>query len=338
MWSEEKLDDLLSEPTPALIEDIRKIPGTILVAGAAGKMGPSLCILIKRAVEKAGIEKQVIAVSRFSDQAARTFLERRGIECIPGDFLDDSSVKSLPEAENVIFMAGRKFGTQGAEADTWAMNTLAPARIAERYRNARVVVFSSGNLYPMVGLLGGGTDETIPPQPLGEYAMSCLGRERIFDYFARRYGLRSLFFRLNYAIALRYGVLHDIAIDILKGCPISLATPAFNCIWQRDANEIAVRGLLYTGNPPVILNVTGPETVPLKMAALKLGEFLGREPVFTGQPEEKALLSNAGKAHALFGYPTVALDTMIRWQAEWLLQNGSSLGKPTHFEEREGKF
>ena len=221
---------------------------------------------------------------------------------------------------------------------TWAMNTLVPAWVAQRYLSSRVVVFSSGNVYPMTPTVHGGADEGVPPAPVGEYAMSCLGRERVFDYYAREHGLACFFYRLNYAVALRYGVLHDMARSILSGAPVSLNATAFNCIWQRDANEMALRGLLHCACPPTVCNVTGPETVSVKRAAERLGALLQAPVAFTGQEQPNALLNHAGKAHALFGYPAVSLDTLIQWQAEWMLAGGSSLGKPTHFEEREGKY
>ena len=338
MWSEEKLDGLLTEPSPALIEDIKKISGDILVIGAGGKMGPSLCVLASRAIHKAGLNKKVLAISRFSDAESRGYLEKNGVECVPCDLLDPQQVRELPDVENIIYMAGKKFGTQGAEYMTWAMNTIVPARIAERYSGSRMVVFSSGNIYPKTRLSHGGASEETPPVPVGEYAMSCLGRERVFDYYAREKGLKCFFYRLNYAVALRYGVLHDIAQTILSGQPVSLDATAFNCIWQRDANEIALRGLLHCSNPPEIYNVTGPETVSVKAVTEQLASLLGKEAAFTGEEQPDALLNNAGKAHAQFGYPSVSLDTLIRWQAEWMQAGGSSLGKPTHFEEREGNY
>ena len=338
MWTEEKLNDALTCPSPALVEEFKQLHGDILVVGAGGKMGPSLCVLASRAIAQAGAKSKVKAVSRFSDAASRKYLEDNGVECISADLLDPQQVKGLPDADNIMYMAGKKFGTQGAEHMTWAMNTIVPARVAERYLGSRVVVFSSGNIYPMTKVAHGGATEVTAPAPIGEYAMSCLGRERVFDFYAREHGLECFFYRLNYALDLRYGVLHDIAKTILDGQPVSLSPTAFNCIWQRDANEIALRGLFHCAAPPAIFNVTGPETGSLKTTAIRLAALLGKDVAFTGEEQPDALLNNAGKSFSVFGYPTVPLDTLITWQAQWIQGGGSSLGKPTHFEEREGQF
>lgn len=337
-WNEAILDDMLTTPSPVLIDDLRRLDGDIMVLGAAGKMGPTLCLLAARAIRDAGLDKRVYAVSRFSDAAMEKQLTDGGVRCIRADLLDAEQVSALPDCENVIFMAGRKFGTAGQEHLTWAMNAIVPMLVAQRYSESRVVVFSSGNIYPMMPLASGGADEATPVSPRGEYAMSCLARERVFEHFSRQHGLRCAFFRLNYAIALRYGVLHDMASNILAGNPIQLSTGAFNCIWQRDANEIAIRCLLHADTPPTIFNVTGPETVSTRRAAEMLGACLGTVPIFTGTEADTALLSNAGKALETFGYPTVGVNAMIRWQAEWIQAGGSALGKPTHFEEREGVY
>jgi len=339
MLNEAKLDDLLSRPSDGLAEDIKGLDGgDILVIGAGGKMGPSLCVLASRAIAQAGMGGKVIAVSRFTDSGSRGYLEANGVECVNADLLDPAQVNALPDAKYIIYMAGKKFGTSGAEHMTWAMNTIVPMRVAECYLGSRIVVFSSGNVYPMTPVVHGGATEETLPSPVGEYAMSCLGRERVFDYYSRQHGLECLFFRLNYALDLRYGVLHDIAKTIWDGELVSLSPTAFNCIWQRDANEIALRCLTRCSAPPAVYNVTGPETASVKQTALLLATLLGKEASFTGEENPDALLNNAGKSHAEFGYPSVPLDTLIRWQAEWILTGGSSLGKPTHFEERKGDF
>jgi len=336
MWSQERLNDLLTQPSETLIADIKRLNEDILVIGAGGKMGPSLCVLASRAIRQVGLKIKVKAVSRFSDKPSREYLEANGVECISLDLL--SEVNSLPDAKNVIFMAGKKFGTHGAEHMTWAMNSIVPAKVAERYINSRVVVFSSGNIYPLSSVLQAGSTEASVPAPVGEYAMSCLSRERAFDYYSQEMGLECFILRLNYAVDLRYGVLHDIANTILQAKPVSLAPTSFNCIWQRDANEIALRGLLRCSSPPAVYNVTGPETASVKATAEKLALLLNKEVSFNGQEQPDALLNNAGKSFAEFGYPSVSLDTLIQWQAQWLLSGGASLGKPTHFEEREGKY
>ena len=338
IWSEDKLDDILSQPTAALVEDMKKIEGDIVVIGGGGKMGPSLCVLAKRAVEAAGVQKKIIAVDLFPDEVSRPYLEKNGVTCIKADLLDAARVADLPDAPNVLYMAGKKFGTQGAEHMTWAMNTIIPMRIAERYVKSKVVVFSSGNIYPLTPVYLGGATEATPVNPVGEYAMSCLGRERVFNYYAREKGLQCCFYRLNYAVALRYGVFYDIANTILSGESVSLAPTAFNCIWQGDANAIALRALLHCGTPPVLMNVTGPETISMQNTAKRLAAMLNKDISLIGEEQPTALLNNAGKAMATFGYPLVSMDTMLHWQVEWLKSGGSSLGKPTHFEQREGKF
>ena len=337
-WSEEKLNQMLTTPSQRLIEDMRRIEGDILVLGAGGKMGPTLCVLAKNAARAAGVEKCVIAVSRFSDPLVVELLKNNQVEMVSADLLERGALEKLPDAPNVVYMAGKKFGTEGNEWSTWAMNTWLPSRVAERYRDARIVVFSSGNLYPKVPVRSGGCTEQTPVEPVGEYCMSCLGRERMFEYAARTYGTKVAVYRLNYAVDLRYGVLYDIAHNILEGTPISVATPSFNCIWQGDANEYAIRSLLLADSPAVRLNVTGPETVSVRYAAARFGELLGREVRFTGQPGETALLSSSARCMAAFGYPRVPLDTLIDWQAQWLLDGGRTLNKPTHFEERKGNF
>ena len=338
MWTEEKLNELLTTPTDKLVADIAKIKGDIMILGAGGKMGPTLAILAKNAIKKAGIEKRVIAVSRFSDKIALDLLHSNGVETISCDLLDHESLEALPEVENVIYMAGRKFGTDGQEYLTWAMNATLPAFVAYKFRKSNIVVFSSGNIYPIVPLSSGGCTEDDKVAPVGEYAMSCLARERAFEYAANQYGTNIFIYRLNFAVDLRYGVLFDCAKKIMDGTPISLSTPCFNFIWQGSANEIAIRGLLHAGVPAVKMNVTGPETVSIKAASIKLGKLLGKEPIFEGSDQGNAYLNNASRAMELFGYPEVSADTLIRWQAEYILDGGRTIDKPTHFEERKGSY
>ena len=338
MWSEDVLDKKLATPSEKLIRDAKQIKGDIMVLGAGGKMGPSLCILAKNAVREAGGKQKVIAVSRFTDPFAAKLMDENGIEMISTDLLEPGALDSLPEAENVIYMAGRKFGTEGQEPLTWAMNASLPSHVSERYKNSNIVVFSSGNIYPMVPVNSGGATEETPPAPSGEYGMSCLGRERVFEYGNKKYGTPLFIYRLNYAVDLRYGVLYDIASHIVEGEPVQVSTPCFNCIWQGDANEIAIRSLLHTGSTTVKMNITGPETISVRYAANALGKLLGKKPLFEGDESDCSYLSNSARAVKIFGYPSVSVDTMIEWQAEWILSNGRSLGKPTHFEERGGKY
>jgi len=332
MWTEDQLNELLTAPSAALLEDMRRLPGDIIVLGAGGKMGPSLCVLAKRA------GKRVVAVSRFSDDGERSYLEKNGVATLAADLLDPAQRAALPRAENVIYLAGRKFGTQGRECLTWAMNASLPAFVAEQYRGSRVVAFSSGNVYPFVLPETGGCAEETPPAPVGEYAMSCLARERAFEYAAQVYGTKVLLYRLNYAVDLRYGVLYDIAARILAGEPVSLRIPCCNVIWQGSANEIALRALLHAESPARKLNVTGPEIVWVKQTALRLGALLGKEPLFEGEEGADALLSDAAQAIELFGPPRVSAETLIEWQAQWLLAGGRTLSKHTHFEERGGSY
>ncbi len=338
MWTEEKLNELLTTPSEALIADIAKIKGDIMVLGAAGKMGTTLCVLAKKAAQAAGIDKKIYGVSRGSDEIAVKLMQDSGVEVIKADLLDTDKLAALPDCENVIYMAGKKFGTNGNEWQTWAMNATLPAFVAKRFQKSNIVVFSSGNIYPIVPVADGGCDESCAPGPNGEYAMSCLARERAFEYAAHTYGTNVFIYRLNFAVDLRYGVLLDLAEKIINGEPISLATPCFNFIWQGTANEIALRALLHASSPAKVMNITGPETVSIKKAALELGKYLGKEPIFEGESGSDAYLNDAALATEVFGYPAVSAKTLIRWQAEWLSDGGRTLGKPTHFEERGGKY
>lgn len=338
MWSEEKLNQMLTTPSPALIADLAELNGDIMVLGAGGKMGPTLCVLAKNALRAAGSDKRVIAVSRFSDPLVVSLLKENQVEMISVDLLEQGALESLPDVENIIFMAGKKFGTDGNEYVTWAMNTWLPSRVAERFCNSRIVVFSSGNLYPKVPVGSGGATEDTKTEPVGEYCMSCQGRERMFEYAAKTYGTRIAVYRLNYAVDLRYGVLYDMARNILENRPISVATPSFNCIWQGDANEAALRLLKYASSDVFTMNVTGPETAGVQETARKLGVLLGKKPVFVGEPTDTAYLSNAGKMYSLLGYPSVSLNTLIEWQVQWIQEGGRVLDKPTHFEERKGSY
>ncbi len=338
MWTEEKLDDLLTTPQSGLVQDISRIEGDIMILGAGGKMGPSLAILARRAAQAAGIEKKIIAVSRFSDPLALALLQEHDVTTISADLTDPAALAALPDATNIIFMAGKKFGTSGNEGETWHMNAALPALVIQRFPQARYVVFSSGNIFPPVSTGSGGAADDARPAPVGEYAMSVLARERLFSHAAYAFGAKVLIYRLNYAVDLRYGVIYDIADKILRQEPISLTTPSFNCVWQGYANEVAIRSLLLAGSPAVNLNITGPETASVRQTALQLGHHLGIEPIFVDQEADVAYLNNAGLCFEHYGYPDVTLNTLIRWQAEWLQAGGRILGKPTHFEEREGDF
>ncbi|MFH5185568.1 NAD-dependent epimerase/dehydratase family protein [Paenibacillus sp. TAB 01] len=334
----EQLEARLAEPSEALVQDIAALDGDILLLGIGGKMGPSMGRLAVNAVRQAGVNKQVFGASRFSDTALLDELQAAGVKTIQADLLNDTELQALPEVKNVIFLAGNKFGTTGNEHFTWAMNSYLPGRVAEKFKQSRIVVFSTGNVYPLTPVSHGGATEQTPTGANGEYGQSCLGRERIFEHFSHKYGTPVTIFRLNYAIDLRYGVLVEIAKSVMEGRPIDLAMGHANCIWQGDANEWALRSLRAASSPPTVLNISGPETISLRWAALEFGRKFGKEPVLTGEEASTALLSNCSKAHQLFGYPRVPLGQMMDWIAYWMNAGGRLLNKPTHFQEREGKF
>ncbi len=334
----EQLENRLATPSEALVADLSQVDGDLLLLGAGGKMGPSLARLAQSAFRASGAGNRVIAVSRFSDTATRQELEASGIKTISADLTDEEQLAALPDVRNVVFMAARKFGTTGAEHLSWAMNTYLPARVASRYRASRIVAFSSGNIYPLTKVVLGGSTEADATGPVGEYAQSVLGRERMLTHMALEHGTEMVFLRLNYAIDLRYGVLLEVAEAVRDGKPIDLAMGSANVIWQGDANEYTLRSLLLAANPPRVLNITGPETVSIRWLASRFGELLGQEPVFVGEEQPTALLNNASEAHRLFGYPQVTLLQMVEWVAHWLRSDGTTHGKPSHFQVRSGKF
>jgi nucleoside-diphosphate-sugar epimerase len=336
--SEAALEDALSAPSSGLLASLRSTPGDIVILGAAGKMGPTLARMARRALDELGRGDRVIAVSRFSSARAEESLHAWGIETIRCDLLDRSAVAALPDAPNVIFMAGQKFGTRDAPSTTWAMNVILPWIAAERYAQSRIVAFSTGNVYPLSSVSGGGSRESDAPSPIGEYGMSCLGRERIFEDVSARHGTRVAIVRLNYAIDMRYGVLVDIASRVLRGEPIDLRMGHVNVIWQGDANDWALRCLAHASTPPLLVNITGLETLAVRDVAVRLGELLNRAPVLTGTEAPDALLSNATLAHRLFGPLSVSTSTLLEWVADWVRAGQPLLGKPTHFEERTGAF
>ena len=336
--TELELDELLSRPTPTLLAALSGVSGDILVLGAAGKMGPTLTRMARRALNELGRGDQVIAASRWSSQEAADQLRAAGVETVRCDLLDRAAVAALPNAPNVIFMAGQKFGTGEAPSTTWAMNTVVPAVVAERYAASRIVAFSTGNVYPLTPVARGGSRESDALGPVGEYASSCVGRERVFEYFSHRHGTPIIIVRLNYAIDLRYGVLVDIALCVARGQPVDLRMGYVNVIWQGDANARSLACLAHAASPPFIVNIAGPETVAVRDIAHRFGQAFGRTPIFTGHEAADALLSNASISERLFGPPLVSLDQMITWVADWVARGGPLLGKPTHFETRDGRF
>lgn len=337
--NEEQLEDRLSEPTAELVADLQTLQGDILVLGVGGKMGPSLARMARRALDTAGAAtRQVIGIARFSEPGLRERLEGWGIRTMAADLLQPGALATLPDVPNVVYMAARKFGSTGNEALTWAMNTFLPGLVAERYAQSRIVAFSTGNVYPLVSVASGGATESDPLGPVGEYAQSALGRERMFQYGSQQHGTSVAILRLNYAAELRYGVLLDIAQKVQTGRPIDLATGHVNVIWQGDASTVALRALTVCDAPPAIINLTGPETVSVRWAAQRLGKWLGKTPVFVGSERDSALLNNAAACHRRFGYPRVSLEQLLRWVAHWVTSGGRTLDKPTKFQVRDGKF
>jgi nucleoside-diphosphate-sugar epimerase len=324
------LDELLSRPSRALVDDLATVEGDILVLGASGKMGPSLALLARRAAP----EKRVVAVARFSQKGLRSALERAGVETVACDLLDRAAVAQLPSVANVVFMAGMKFGAESDLPLTWAMNVAVPAIVAERFAAARIVAFSTGCVYPFAEVARGGSTEATPPAPPGEYALSCLGRERMFQHFSAAGRL----FRLNYAIDLRYGVLYDIARKVKDGTAIDLTMGYVNVIWQGDANAQALRCLAHVTTPTSPINVSGPETLSVRRLAQDLGARLGRVPVLAGREAPTAWLTDTMLAQRLLGPPLVPLAKMMDWVADWVARDQPSLGRPTKFEVRDGRY
>jgi nucleoside-diphosphate-sugar epimerase len=333
-----ELEEILSRPSDADADAIAKLDGDLLILGVGGKMGPSLARRARRAAKKAGIQKTIIAVARFSDANLRDALESDGIATLITDLLEPGALAKLPDLPNVIFMAARKFGTTGSEDLTWAMNTFLPGLVAERYRSSRIVAFSTGNVYPLRNATQGGATESTSVAPESEYAQSALGRERMFEYGSRQWNTPVTILRLNYAIDLRYGVLHDIATAVFEGRPVSLHMPLVNVIWQGDANSACLRSFAHCQSPPAILNIAGPETLSVRFLAEEFACRFKVQPLFTGDESSSALLSDGAKGHQLFGYPSVTVPEMIEWTAAWISAGGSRLNKPTHFEVRDGKF
>ena len=333
-----QLEDLLSEPTEAVVEAIGRLQGDILVLGVGGKMGPTLARMALRASQAAGIRRRVIGVSRFSSPGLRQHLESQGIETIACDLLRRSQLNELPETPNILYMAAMKFGATGQEATTWAMNAYLPGMVCERFRRSRIVAFSTGNVYGMVPAKSGGSIETDALRPDGDYAASCIGRERIFSYFSADLGMPVALVRLNYANELRYGVLVDVAQQIMAGQPIDLTMGYFNAIWQGDANAMTLRAFDRAAVPARAINVAGPETLSVREVAEQFGRLLEKPVHFSGREAPDALLSNGRLGYELFGRPRVAVDQMIRWIADWQRRGGPTLGKPTHFQTRDGKF
>jgi nucleoside-diphosphate-sugar epimerase len=336
--NEAELEDLLSRPSPADVQFLARLEGDILVLGAGGKMGPSLVRLAQRASDEAGVQRTVTAVSRFTDSVAADRLAAAGVDTLALDLLEPEALDQLRDAPNVIYMAGQKFGTAADPASTWALNALLPGLVMRRFASSRLVVFSTGNVYPFVPVDSVGSVETDPLAPVGEYAQSATARERIVTFFSQRQRTPVSILRLNYAVELRYGVIRDLADKIWRREAIDLSMGYVNVIWQRDANSVALRSLAHCEVPPFVVNVTGSEKLSVRALAERLGDRLGLMPQLSGSEAETALLSDASRCRELFGPVKLETDTMVDWVAGWVRHGGRSFGKPTHFDEREGEF
>jgi nucleoside-diphosphate-sugar epimerase len=335
----EHLEEVMTEPTPGLIADLARIDGDLMVLGVGGKMGPTLARMARRAAP----HKRVIGVARFSDPAAREALQAHGVECISCDLLDRAAVERLPNVgdgvKNIVYMAGHKFGAAGNPSMTWMMNVGVPAMVAETFRQARIVTFSTACVYPFVPVDGPGADEAVPAvPPPGDYAWSCVGRERMFEHGSRRWGTPGRLVRLSYAIDMRYGVLHDVAQAVFHGRPLDVTMGHADVIWQGDANEQSLRLLAHCTSPATPINVTGPQHVSVRWLAGEFAQRFGRQAVLTGQEAPTAWLIDTRQAQQLLGAPRVPLATMIDWVADWVARGGASLNKPTHFSTRDGKY
>jgi nucleoside-diphosphate-sugar epimerase len=331
---EAMLDDMLSTPSDALVETLSGLDGDITLLGVGGKMGPTLARMAKRAAP----HKRVIGVARFSDPAVREDLEAHNIETVACDLLDEAAVNALEKTANIVFMAGRKFGSEGNQPLTWAMNVHVPAIVAQAFKDSRIAVFSTACVYRFADVTGPGAKEGDPLTPPGEYANSCIGRERMFEYFANVHGTKAVLLRLSYAIDLRYGVLHDIGRAVLAGEPVQIDSGHCNIIWQRDANDIALRSLALADNPAVPLNLSGPKVERVRDLAEAFGKHFDKEPIFAGEEQPQAWIVDTTKQQELYGEPEVSTETMIGWVADWLQRGGKTLGKPTHFEVRDGTY
>ncbi len=331
---ESGLEDILSEPTEATRKVVAALNGDVVILGAGGKMGPTLAMMLK----KASNGKNIYAVSRFSNKAVKANLEDVGIKTIEADLLDESQYCELPKVENVFYLVGMKFGVTDNQPLTWALNSFVPGLAARHYQNARIVAFSTGNVYPLVDINSGGASEETVPAPVGEYAQSCLGRERMFQYFSQLYNTPATLVRLNYANEPRYGIIVDLTMKILNDEPIDLTMGAVNLIWQRDANDYIIQAISLAKSPPAILNVAGPNAVPIRQLAKLIGKELNKEPKFVSQEAQTALLSNASYCFSVFGYPKTTLEEMVSAIVKWVVSGKRILNKPTKYDIRDGKF
>jgi nucleoside-diphosphate-sugar epimerase len=333
-----ELDELLSEPTAQAVDAFGKLDGDLMLLGVAGKMGPTLARMARIASERADVKRRIIGVARFSTPGVEAWLHGRGIDTIRCDLLDETQLAALPDVPNIIAMFGMKFGSTGQEARTWAMNCLLPGLVCQKFRRSRIVAFSTGNVYALTPIARGGSLETDLLNPTGDYAMSCVGRERIYEHCSRTFGIPMAILRLNYATEMRYGVLVDIAQRVWAGEPVDVCMGHLNAIWQADANAAALSAFGQLAVPPLVLNIAGPEILSVRRVAEEFGRRLGKPVTIAGTENRDALLSNAGQSHQLFGLPRVDAERMIAWIADWVAHGGATLGKPTHFEVCDGQF
>ena len=336
--SVDALDDLLSTPPDEVVEQFTRLEGDIIVLGVGGKIGPSLARMARRASQHAGVSRRIIGVSRFVAQNSRDYLEKNGVETIAGDLLDRKFLEQLPDVQNVLFLAALKFGASTNMPLTWAINVKLPALVVDKFRHSRIVAYSSGNVYPYVRTDSGGCTEEDAPDPVGEYAQSVLGRERMFEYGSQEHGTKIAIVRLNYAVEMRYGVLVDIGLKVKRGIPIDLSSGHVNVIWQGDNNAMTLRTLGLCSSPPKVLNITGPEILSVRETAELFGSLFRIEPLFANEETGKALLANASQALRMFGRPRVSVEQMVHWIADWLLHERPLFDKPTSFEVTNGKY
>ena len=329
-----QLEEMLSRPWLETVECLAELDGDIMVIGATGKIGPSLTRCVQRGLAVSGNTKRFFAVSR----RPMPELAAAGIETIECDLLDLAAVERLPRVKNVIYLVGRKFGSVGQEEQTWATNVIAPSHVARTFTDSRIVAFSTGCVYPIEHISTGGSTEITRPNPVGEYAMSCLGRERIFDYHATVTATQMVHFRLNYAVEMRYGVLVDVATKVFRGEPVDLTTGYANVIWQGDVNNQAILSLRHASSPALKLNVTGPELISIREVAESFGKRFGQEPIFVGESNGQGYLSNAALAGRMFGYPRVPFSRIIEWTADWVARDKETHNKPTCFETQDGSY
>lgn len=334
----EQLEALISEPNEGVVETMARMEGDLLLLGVGGKIGPSLARMAKRATDMAGVKRKIIGVDLFPSGNLDEKLQAQGVETIKCNLLDKASFDSLPDAPNVIFMVGMKFGSTGNESLTWAMNSFLPGMVAQKYANSKIATFSTGNIYGLTPVTLGGSVESDAPNPVGEYAITAVGRERIFEHFSKTNGTKTAIIRLNYSNEMRYGVLVDVAQQVWAEKPLDVTMGNANVIWQADANSMTLQSFDYVSSPPFIVNLAGPEMISIRRVAEQFAELMGKSVTITGCESQEALLSNGQLGHKLFGYPRIPVQQLMRWIADWVMRGGESLGKPTHFESRDGKF